>query len=263
MTQNLWVYGDSFSADYDQEEWIWSRALAHRFADAGMIKHYKNASQAGAANDWIMMQIQEDLDRWDQGDYVIVIPTETGRQWWFEDAPYLSNIVSMRGSEEAKDYSRKFPNRVQAVEYYVTQLWRPEIDKLRFDQALTWLKICALEKGVELVIMPAFEIGINYTGVIHTVGSLTELVSNQEFVSEQDMNRWYSTGVDTRYNHMTRTNHGIMVDKLWDRFTQHTPVDLTQGFVQHTLEFKHRLTLVDELGPWLINKAKTATVGKL
>ena len=252
----LWIYGDSFSTDYKDEEWIWTRALAHRFADQNLIAHYKNASVAGCSNDWISTQIAHDIDTWQQGDSVIVIPTEPSRQWWFADAPELSNIISMRGSPEAKSYTQRFPERVTAVNYYYTQIWRNTVDSMRYEQMIAWLKLHALDRGVNLVLMPAFDVPTDYKGIVHTQGSLTETVCNGEFINDKEMSQWYSTGLDTRYNHMCKRNHAVLVDKLWERFTQGTPVDLTQGFDTQFLSLKDRLTRMDELGAWLIDRAK-------
>jgi hypothetical protein len=254
----LYIYGDSFSADFDSEDWIWTRSLAHRMSNLGLIGTLKNASYAGTANDWIWNHVRNDASEWQPGDYVIVIPTEIARQWWFEDRPDMSNIMSLMYAQEAKDLKKQKPQAVSAVENYYQYLWRNDIDVLRFEQSLVWLKALAIQAQVNLVIMPAFNIPIDYSGVIPTIGSLTETVCNGEFATEEDMNRWYSAGVDTRYNHMQRKNHAVMADKLVDRFTNNVPVDLTCGFALGELTIRDRMTLTEQLGPKLLQMARRA-----
>lgn len=254
----LYIYGDSFSADYEGEDWIWTRQLGHIMHSLNMIDAVHNTSQAGAANDWLFHHIREDYDAWQAGDYIIVIPTETARQWWFEHKPDMSNIMSIRGSIEAQELAKTHQREMDAVDMYYTFLWRKEIDLLRFEQSLVWLKTLALQKNCELVIIPAFDIPMDYTGIVPTIGSLTETVCNGEFKTKADMDRWYSVGVDTRNNHMMKKNHAVLVQKLVDRFVQGTPVDLTHGFALQELEFKDRLSLDDQLGTWLLNKARRA-----
>jgi hypothetical protein len=254
----LYIYGDSFSADYEGEDWIWTRSLAEQMNKLNLVNAMKNASQAGTANDWLWYHMRNDVAQWQQGDYVIVIPTETARQWWFEDKPEMSNIMSLIYAKESKELKAQRPRAVQAVEAYYESLWRHDIDIMRFEHSMVWLKMMSIQAKVDLVIMPAFDMHMDYSGVTPTIGSLTETVCNGEFASEQDMNKWYSAGVDTRYNHMQRKNHAVLVQKLIDRFTEKTPVDLTTGFTLGELTIKNRMTLDDQLGGQLLRKARRA-----
>tara|TARA_B100002019_G_scaffold290272_1_gene307587 strand:+ start:1253 stop:2017 length:765 start_codon:yes stop_codon:yes gene_type:complete len=245
----LYIYGDSFSVDYACD-WIWTRQLAHVMNNSGLVSSMVNHSLAGASNDWIATHIEETCERWCEGDYVLHIPTEFSRQWWFKDEPELCNLVNMQNSKEARALKQSRPREYNSVMQYFAYLHRPEIDVLRWKQHCGWVENLARNRGVNFIQLPAFPIDAQTL-------SLTSTVSHWEFADESACDTWYSKGLDTRYNHMCRSNHTILANKLHNSYSKQLPLDLTQGWHTGFLQPGDRLTLDQELGELLIARAKS------
>ena len=60
---------------------------------------------------------------------------------------------------------------------------------------------------------------------------MTGSVSNGEFKTAKDDEKWYSDGIDTRYNSMLQDNHTIMADKVVNSLLTKAP-DLQVGSQQ-------------------------------
>jgi hypothetical protein len=83
-------------------------------------------------------------------------------------------------------------------------------------------------------------------------GTLTDISVNEICigVTEEYYNNSIIRGIDPRYNHLTMSNHKILVDKIFDYFSLQTPVDLTSDFLDTVLteeslkdpSFQHELS---------------------
>ena len=104
-----------------------------------------------------------------------------------------------------------------------------------------------------LLLIPGFTVDIDYTDIIKVMGDMTGSVSNAEFVTEKDDEQWYSDGIDTRYNHMIKSNHEIMADKCTNSIVTGSTLDLTIGFNRHILKGNERLTATDHIGQQLVD----------
>jgi hypothetical protein len=71
---------------------------------------------------------------------------------------------------------------------------------------------------------------------------MTETVCDGEFKNYQDMPKWYSQSIDTRANHMTLANHGVLAQKIYNSLGSGEAIDLEQGFERGFLELKDKLT---------------------
>ena len=235
MSQTLWIYGDSFAVDW-KEDWCWTRLLSTRLD----VDRVVNQACAGSSNEWSAKQFRDDSHQ--PGDIVVFFVTEMSRQWFFEDRPYLSNLMSLLDIQDAKDLEKKDPDKFRAVQDYWLHLQRDDIEELRLEHMIDSIRVKQIEREIHLQIIPSFNINMTWTDLTVTHGSMTWNVCDQEFQSDAEMVKWYAQSIDTRANHMTRNNHLVFVDKLEQSLKTQVPLDLENGFETHMLTHRNKVT---------------------
>jgi len=244
--RTLYAFGDSFTLNFD-EDWSWIRALGEKLN----VKALHNSSANGVSNDWILLQLRKQLDNITKDDTVIIVLTAPNRSWLLEKYPEYSNYSVANLDElitEEEAYS---------IKNYVLNIQRDDIDLFRFEHQLAWIKQIQKTIGFNLLVIPGFPLNIDYTGLIEVVGDLSSSVSSAEFMNDCYWD-WYSQGIDTRYNHMMRDNHAILVDKCVKSLLTNQPLNLSVGFKRDVLRVTDRYTH-KQLGPMLIIQAKQLT----
>ena len=246
--RTLYIFGDSFTVDY-QTDWTWTRQLASKLRVDAML----NDSIIGCSNEWIMHKVKEQRDKITKDDIVVVVLTSPYRYWFFKDKPELSNYRIANWDNFASENEK---GHVDAVMGYVNYLQRDELDSFRVEQQVAWIKELKRNIGFTLLLIPGFTVDIDYTDIIKVYGDMTGSVSNAEFVSEKDDEQWYSDGIDTRYNHMIKSNHEVMADKCVNSVLTGNTLDLTVGFERGVLRGHERMTATQHIGPQLVETHK-------
>ena len=67
-----------------------------------------------------------------------------------------------------------------------------------------------------------------------SVDKLLDITMN-EFTKEYIINM-DSTITDKRVNHLIKSNHAILANKIVDNIKNKTPIDLTKGFIKHIVD---------------------------
>ena len=241
--RKLFIFGDSFSQNFD-EEWSWTRALGTKLK----VDSLYNASSVGVANDWILLQLRKQLVNITKDDVVVVILTAPNRSWLIEKYPEYSNY-SVANLDELIT-----KEEASSIKNYVLNIQRDDIDLFRFEHQVSWIKQIQQNAGFDLLVIPGFPLNIDYTGLIEVVGDLGSSVSSAEFMNDSYLD-WYSQGIDTRYNHLCKDNHEILADKCVKSLLTKEPLDLAVGFKRSILKATDRYTH-KQLGPMLIIQAK-------
>lgn len=225
MSNKLWVFGDSFSTQdlpptpsnptgkMEHVSWVAHTCKKLNITEATIHADY------GVSNDWIFHQFTTTLNSMDEGDYVIIQPTQKHRQWFFED-PCISNYWI----KDLERYVSKEENK--AVEMYVTHLQNDRLDDLRYVQfCLALERLGQLAQHLRILVLPGF-FGVN--GVTGTLVA----VSDAEFDKDTTAQKYYdaNNGKDPRLNHLSPENHEILGSKIVDFFTNGTTINLTTGF---------------------------------
>lgn len=269
----LYIIGDSFSAieykllhsettlpypDYDYGASVhWPTQLADKL-NCDIV----NFSEAGISQDYEWHKLYRARDLITPEDYLIVVVTEPYRFWYLGDHPQASRpdlIIqdsSLKRIGEIADQFDRYINRdILAV--------------LNLENRLGSLSYMAHTKGWRkpLVIYAMSQISNidrKFNNLDFAKGTLTEVSTNEAGfgVSESHYNDKIMKGIDPRYNHLTMSNHKILVDKLYNYFIDNTTVDLTTEFLDTVLteqsladpNFQH------ELSPGAMHWRKT--VGK-
>ena len=247
--RTLHIFGDSFTETYE-DNWIWTKQLATKLK----VEALSNHSSIGVSNDWIFSNIRDAIleRRLQKGDTVIVVVTSPYRYWFFKDKPELSNYMITNWDEFAKDSDKSI---TEAIKGYVNYIQRDELDLIRTEFQVGWLKQMRQQIGFDLLLIPGFSMNIDFSGITSVLGDLTGSVSNAEFVTPADDKKWYKGGIDTRYNHLCKDNHEILADKCVNSLMTGNQLDLCVGFNRHLLRGDERYTS-KQIGPSLIPKAK-------
>tara|TARA_Y200000002_G_scaffold279826_1_gene233928 strand:+ start:2536 stop:3312 length:777 start_codon:yes stop_codon:yes gene_type:complete len=246
--KTLWIYGDSFGVDW-KVDWGWQRQLTQKLN----VDKVVNQACSGSANEWGAKLFKSDQQK--KGDIVIFFLTQTARQWFWEDRPYLSNLTSIMNTKDASELKQKEQDKYDAAMSYWLHLQRDDIDQLRFEHMLDSIRVQMIERELHLQVIPSFNLNINWTDLVPCHGSMTFSVGDAEFTADSEMEKWYNESIDTRANHMTLANHLVFADKLYRRFTNNEPINLETefetGFLKNTDKIKH-----PGLCPELIELAK-------
>lgn len=224
----VWVFGDSYVEERDCD-YQWYKQLG-RLLDEPVVAR----GQAGVSNDFVGDQLRLHLEGGviKREDWVIVVQTQFGRQWFFRDRPELSNfahhtdptrIGMTREEKRATDGWLRYLNNWDSLRYQT------------YASSFANIGLCSWLVGCECLNLPGFDNGLApYNPFVSVRGSLTEWVSLLEFDTQDSyMQHLAQPGGDSRVNHLSEHNHTVLAQKLYRTRTQRAELDLTQGF--HTL----------------------------
>lgn len=249
MSRKIYFFGDSFTVDYETD-WTWTRQLAEKLHVDGLVNH----SMVGTSNDWILMKLRECIPTLTANDVVVVVTTSLYRHWFIKDFPELSNYMIGNWSQMAtKEHIDQ--DVIDSVQGYAVNLQRNDIDQFRFETQVAWLKGVQTTVGCSLLLIPGFEMPIDFKGLVRVHGDMTNTLSNNEFVTLEQRDLWYQRGIDTRYNHMIRDNHDLLSDKCVNSILTGNDLDLTDGFKIHQLHSDDKATH-KQIGPKLVELNK-------
>lgn len=219
----LWIFGDSFSMPQplDSKFSPWTNQLATRLGASSS----ENYAMPGVSNDYIFHRLSETINKTEEGDYVIIQPTNQHRQWFFKD-PVLANYC-------IRDIEKYITSdQASALQGFVSHLQNDELDNLRYIQfSLALERIATLARHLKILILPGFHLA---NGI---EGSLIQ-VCDEEFINLDVIPAYYESndGKDPRINHMSPANHAILVDKIVEFFDIGKTIDLTNGFEKHFIK---------------------------
>ena len=234
---NLWVFGDSFSHSHKDFEFVntrrqvphkfqiieknWVNLLAEKLT--GNVEE-QNFSQYGCANEFIYNSLRNQMQNFREGDCVIVTLTSSNRRWFVKDLPHLANYTNCKYTPGLENSFTK--DQHKAVSSYVKYLHNDIANDAIYD-AIFWATMnindYVANYGVNFLILPTAH------PIPGTNGLLTN-VANREFDSVETLRNFYKKTTDNRWNHLTKENHSILADKVYEYFTKGITVDLTTGF---------------------------------
>jgi hypothetical protein len=224
MDNNLWIFGDSFSAHPEEDCGfnVWPELVGRHFK----LTQYINWAQVGVSNDFIFHEFTSRINEMKEGDYVIIQTTAQNRQWFFED-PGLANYM-------IRDLAKFITaDQKKAVDYYIEHLQSDKVDSLRYAQfSLALERISVLANHLRILVLPGF---YSIAGV---TGTLTDIAdSEHQDSSKEGVEAWYrnNKGKDPRYMHLSEKNHAVLAQKVIEFYETGKHIDLTEGFFKHFL----------------------------
>ena len=259
--KTLYIVGDSFSAieykllhsettlpypNYDYGASVhWPKQLADKL-NCNIV----NFSEAGVSQDYEWDKIYRARDLITPDDYLIVVITEPYRFWYLEDKPQVSRpdlLVQDPNLKRIGEIADQFDRYIN----------RDTLAVLNLENRLGALSYMAHTQGwkTPLIVYAMSQIADmdrKFNNLEFAKGTLTEIATNEagKVFSEEYYNNKIIKGIDPRYNHLTMSNHRILVDKLYNYFINNKPVDLTTDFLDTILteqsladpNFQHELS---------------------
>ena len=216
----LWIYGDSFAMDHQDDSQWHHRLQSHYECDLSITAY------SGYPNEKIISSMAHNLSNIAVNDWIIIITTDEMRRWFFPDYPEYSNYYNLK--KEQLDLVHKDADK--ALELYSRVLLNPESDKFNFVCQTYYLN--QITAGRNVIHINAFKNSAQATqvGSTRVHGTLTESLSLPEFLNDTQRKYMYMSG-DTRFNHISHNNHIHFANKLRSIIDQETnELDLTKGF---------------------------------
>tara|TARA_B100001057_G_scaffold470968_1_gene532826 strand:- start:1502 stop:2248 length:747 start_codon:yes stop_codon:yes gene_type:complete len=211
---SVYVYGDSYAVSL-QANWQWYKQVAKHLQTDCYV-----SADFGVANEWICMQVYEDLvkNKHKPGDRVYVVMTASTRHWFLWDHPNVSNYENMRNIP--LDHFGITKDQVHAVEQYYKHIQSGFIDSWKYDATSAWLNHYTkrfADMGVDMYILQGFANATDVlpVGKIEIKSNLFNTVCEGEFKSQKAMDEYYEMPIpDQRINHMLKDNHKVLADAL-------------------------------------------------
>jgi len=240
----VWVFGDSFATLIDKSEN--QKQYMEIIAD-----HYntdlKTFGICGTNLEYTYNEFHRERDNIQNGDILIITTTVIARRWFFECNPDLAADDLGREYSETQSIKRYrafldtnyVPHRINFFNFLYT------VNELSEKLNLKTMVLC--------VCIDTEEILENFKNKIPKVHIAKGLLNDDLYLKEMtdEFKNYYESLAydkrgDPRPNHMIKSNHIILADKIINHINQGTDIDLTQVFVEKYIGFKDEQDYTDE-----------------
>lgn len=239
---NLWSFGDSYTEIYPQD--THNEQYLNNIAKQLNITH-QSLGLSGTSLSYTSYCFNTVRHNIEDNDYVVIVLTNLFRRWFFEKKPKDAAL-----NKTIKRYHR------EAMKTYNLYLNNPRENETALLDFLYHLNYISEERNLKTLILYGFVDTMNYIQpkeynfeYIHFANGLLDDIQRKEF-KQGVYNEWTKLPIDTigdsRLNHMLKTNHSILADKIVDHFTNNTTIDLNTDFIQEQIGIDTKLTLQDE-----------------
>lgn len=209
MSNKLWIFGDSYAFDHDDER-QWFKLVA---SDLN-LKIINNA-EPGIGNLQIFERWVECVDEMKKGDQVAIVLTSLERSYFFKELPTLSQHANAHELENISEYNKKYFKEHQEIFVnYHRLLHNPEHIGWLLRCWLFWLDKKAEELETKIMIIPAFDelyefLKDKFLNLIIVPNSLFSVEKFDKKYEDVFYNR-----IDPRANHLCFSNHIILAKFL-------------------------------------------------
>lgn len=241
----LWVFGDSYATEANahynytnRSNWVWTTRLAKKLG----LNRSCVVAQYGVSNEWIMTQIKGYRHHINPEDIVVIVSSGMGRRWFFKHSPELCNFASLWNTVlnrkefwKQERWKGKGKQVQKAIDYYLTYLADENdiLDNTYMEMFLAWC-YQAQQWGQwrNMILLAGFESMPLHSGNA-IEASLFDIdgdeIDKDSIKHKQKFLNHYGFQ-DPRIMHLSRPNHEIMAQKLYENIVNDTPLDFTTGF---------------------------------
>ena len=263
----LYIVGDSFTEPPRKEDNYqpWFSRLGTE-----MNLEVVNCSGMGTSQDFALQQLSGVMHHMTKDDKILWLLTHAARFWFFDNRPRLTNANIMNIDEEmTKDEE-------VAVRQFMLQIQRPPLDLLWQDTRLGWLSAHAKRIGMQAPqivqgfprVIPQdremFDIFFSHEQLDNLRISKGDLLNHVEapemigFKSGEGYESAVWQGYDCRYNHLVKSNHDILLERMITAYDKDLPVDLlTPGWTTAVIDeetIKDPVFIEKELDSWSVQE---------
>ena len=241
----LWVFGDSYATEANahynytnRADWVWTTRLAKLlgFPRSCVVAQY------GVSNEWIMTQVKGYKHHITPEDVVVIVSSGMGRRWFFKHSPELCNFASLWNTAlQRKEFWKqerwdgKGKQVQKAIDYYLTYLADENdiLDSAYMEMFLAWCyQARQWGQWKNMILLAGFEAMPLHSGNA-TKASLFDIdgaeIDKENIEHKQEFLHHYKYK-DPRIMHLSRPNHEVMAQKLYENIANNKPLDFTTGF---------------------------------
>lgn len=226
----VWVFGDSFSQPAEEhvpEQWM------NRLAES-LDTTARSLALNGSSLEFTYHRFNIARKKILANDTIIINITDMNRRWFFKAHPGHNKDVSPTGDKK----------ETKAIELYRQHLdHNKEIHQTYLIDFLYNVHAITESLNLKTVFLVNFldeynflkDIQHNYPLFTFAKGLLVD-VSLYEYTHEhfeKEQSKGNIGDRDPRLNHLCKTNHLILANKIYDHIKNNVPLDLTNGFSKH------------------------------
>lgn len=176
--------------------------------------------------EYIFHRFNEARHRFKENDIILMTLPYFERRWFFRKS-LLKIFFTNKQEAEAIEHSKKYLNHFHELHslYLINFLYN--VNKITHELNLHTIIIPTFYDTDKIINAMKHEFD-----AIHFSNASLSKITIEEFKPEALNNEtveWLQRN-DIRPNHLTKTNHAILSDKIIDNIKNKTPIDLTQGF---------------------------------
>lgn len=225
----LFVFGDSFAGlSEEQYNWSWQIDLAKRLK----LDLY-NISHNGASAEWLTLKIIEFYDKIEKDDIVIALLPFWNRVCIWPEDPDFTHVYQYREDDER--WMKKTDSEIQAYKDYFYFLYNKDLTMAKMYSYCAWIDKLSYRLTNKPLIMFTREFqefkNLPIENCVQAKGNLFAK-SILEFENEKIWNDLTKDGgfTDFRLSHLSKPNHKILADKIYNYYSNNDVVDLNKGF---------------------------------
>lgn len=237
----LWIFGDSYSADFinvkHHADWIY-----YQYVASCLSLDVKNFSIGGSSLGYTYYQFDTNYDSMCVGDYVLITLTDLERKFFFLDRPQVSTYQCFSAILYNVDASAVHVSKYeqQAYEGYLKHLDKnPIINTINLRNFLYMLDTLAVRKDLKILILPGFKDSHNVSYSMYSSNQFERIIVADNYLSNISMYECVDrisydliNYTDYRKNHMLKSNHKILADKIIKSFESGESFDLLDGSIK-------------------------------
>lgn len=237
----VWVFGASYAKDYGfKDQWM---AKLARDLNTKLVCYALD----GCSLDYAYQKFNNVRSQIKENDVVVVTLTTHVKRWFFKYKPEQNIVIHYDENTTPTNFKfttvTKNPKESEALAAYYESLNNPEVYEdytLNFFYNLEYL---TKKLNLHTVIITSYydtEIWLKdkkelFSSLNFSIDKLLD-VSLLEYTKRYFIDMEHGTITDMRVNHLTKSNHEILANKILDNIKNKTPIDLTKGFVKHILD---------------------------
>jgi hypothetical protein len=255
----LWVFGDSFSLtsnNLNPNQWM------HKVA-ADLNTDVKAFGLYGSSLAFTFQKFNLARNKIQQNDILIINITGTDRQWFFKNYPQHNSNESPTNNNletEAIDNYRRFLDYNQDVKFTYLLDFLYNVQYLTKKLNLHTIILINLRDEYNFIeskrtLFPLLSIA---SGLLLDI-SVNEFIPDAVHILNKGAN-------DPRLNHLIRSNHLVLADKILNNIKNKNRIDLTKGFTEKVItteSFTDVNFIKEELFDNIVNSFISIDVNKI
>lgn len=239
----LWVFGDSFAEHFPGLKDQWMERVASEFKT-----NVSSFGLAASSLEYTYHKFNSNRHNIKPDDIIIVTLTSYSRRWFFKYYPGdLVKIYNQGSFDDYKETAKSPTGNIkeqEALQAYSESLVHNELQETYLLNFLYNLDYLTKKLNLKTIVM------INLYDINQLMKDKRDLFSNLYFpdnmmldiflgeFTKDYMIDFTEATIDLRINHMVRSNHIVLADKIIDHIKNNKNIDLAQGFTRNIVSNK-------------------------